>query len=289
MKKLLALALASLMLISLVACGKDKETDDDEVKVTEPVVDELVFENFKYSANTAGMYEIVGYIPTEDDSDTIKIPATIDGRPVTGIGESAFKAAKYLKKIELPENIVYISDYAFYDCDYLTEIELPSTLTTIGKGVFQDCNALVSVTLSENLTTIGAYAFMDCEAMKNVTLPETLVTIEAGAFYNCNGLTEVAIPESVRKLGDAAFHECSNLATITVPGTIPATIPVKDEDGNPIKDENNEIVQQNVFGNSLFSKCAAELTVITPEDSAFAKYVVDNNYNVKAPEAAPET
>lgn len=289
MKKLLALALASLMLISLVACGKDKENDDDQAKVTDPVVDELVFENFKYSANTAGMYEIVGYIPTEDDSDTIKIPATIDGRPVTGIAESAFKAAKYLEKIELPENIVYISDYAFYDCDYLTEIKLPSTLTTIGKGAFQDCDALVSVTLSENLTTIGEYAFMNCVALKNITLPATLVTISSGAFYNCDALTEVAIPESVRMLGDGAFHECSNLATITVPGTIPATVTVKDENGNPIKDENGEDKKQNVFGKSLFSKCAEELTVNTPEDSAFAKYVVDNNYNVKAPEAAPET
>ena len=283
MKKLLALALAVLMLASLVACEKKDEenNDNNQPQNTEPVVEDLVFENFKYAVNESGMYEITGYIPTGIDLVSVTVPAAIEGRPVTGIGESAFKASKYLKEIILPESLVYIDDYAFYDCDYLTSVKIPDSVTTIGKGAFQDCNVLVTVTLSQALNTIEEYAFMNCAVLKDVVLPAGLQTIAAGAFYNCDALTAIVIPESVRKLGDAAFHECSNLATITVPGTIPATIPVLDKNGQPMKDENGKEIQQNVFGNSLFSKCAAELTVNTPADSAFAKYVVENEYNVK--------
>ncbi len=279
MKKILALVLASLMLISLVACNKNKEEDNNDAKNTEPVADELVFENFKYQVNEAGMYEIIGYIPTSTDLVTVTVPASIEGRPVTGIGESAFKASQYLQGIVLPASITYVADYAFWGCQYLTSVTLPDSIVTLGKAAFQDCMALTTVNFSAELTTIGEYAFMNCTALTAVTLPAKLVNIGAGAFYNCDSLTAIAIPETVRTLGDGAFHECSNLATITVPGTIPATITVTDENG---KDATH-----NVFGSSLFSKCAAELTIVTPADSAFDKYAVENQYDYTRVDPTP--
>lgn len=262
MKKLLALLLASLMLICLVACNKDKEDDETQNKNTKPVLEEVMtYENFSYAANESGMYEIVGYTPTSTELVSIEVPAEIDGRAVVGIGESAFKASKYLKEIKLPASVTYIDDYAFFDCDYLSAVSL-STVTKIGMGAFENCSALESVTFSADLTEIGMVAFKDCVALKNVTLPAKLTAISAGTFYNCDALTEIVIPESVKTIGDSAFYHCDKLATITVPATT------------------------TEFGVAIFHLCAEELTINTPADSAFDKYVKEHNYNVVAPTPA---
>lgn len=260
MKKFLALLLASLMLICLVACNKNKEEDDTtQNRNNKPVMEEVMtYENFSYSANENGMYEIVGYTPTSTELVSIEVPAEIDGRAVVGIGKSAFKASKYLKEIKLPASITYVDDYAFYDCDYLSAISL-SSVTKIGMGAFENCSALESVTFSADLTEIGIAAFKDCAVLKDVVLPAKLPAISAGAFYNCDAITEISIPESVTTIGDSAFYHCDSLATITVSAAT------------------------TNLGEAIFYRCAERLTVNTPADSAFDKYVKDNNYNLVTP------
>lgn len=222
MKKFLAIALAVLMLVSLVACGKkDTDTTGGNNDDTQPIV-ENVYDKFKYDVNENGELEITGFTYAEAKMIAIDIPAEIDGRPVVGIGKDAFKAYKNIAAVNLPNSITYIADYAFHDCDYISKITFPANLTTIGAGAFESCDNLETIAFQNGILAIGANAFKDCVSLKNPVFPETLLSIGMAAFWNCTSLTNVTIPTSIIELGDAAFYGCTALTDVTLMGDVAA-------------------------------------------------------------------
>ena len=124
MKKILSLTIAILMLVAcLSACsGKGTIKDDNTGAFKEDVV--LMYENFYYGTNVDGTYEITGIRLITNDHVDIEIPATIEGREVTGIAADAFKSINTIESVEIPEGILYIGDYAFYGCTALESIEI---------------------------------------------------------------------------------------------------------------------------------------------------------------------
>ena len=272
MKKIFAILLASLLLLTLFSCGNkgDDTTDSEQTAAQKEVVDEYVFENFKYTVNIKGDYEITGFIYGGIELLDVVIPAEINTRPVTGIGKDAFKAMKNIKSVKIPDTVGYISDYAFYDCDYITQITLPASLTTIGMGAFQDCDALVEIAMNDKLTAIGDYAFKGCDSLTDVALPESLLTIGDGAFTECGELLEITVPTGVTEIGDLAFADCENLADITVLGEV-----------------------ENI-GKFVFNDCAEDAVFNTTPGTAFDTYAVENGYKEatnetpNGPEATPE-
>ena len=260
MKKILALAIAALMLLSLAACSKDEgvTVGNQNANANNVQADEMVYNNLIYGINADnGLFEITGYVRTGTDQVDIEIPAEIDGRDVIGIADGAFIAnAAYIKSVKLPETIRYIGAHAFYGCQYITSMTLPASVTSIEKGAFEDCIGLETITLSENLVTIGDGAFTNCVALKSITIPAKVTTIGNGAFWGCKSITEVVLPESVTTLGDAAFFDCDALAKATVTANL------------------------KEIGNIVFNSCAEDLVITAPADSAFAKYASDNNYTL---------
>ncbi|GLC88057.1 leucine-rich repeat protein [Lysinibacillus piscis] len=143
---------------------------------------------------------IIGYIG--DEEIDLVIPPTINGKPVTAIGNRAFYE-KYLTAIDMPATITSIGDSAF-ELNDLTYLELPNSVITIGKKAFAD-NYLVELDLSVNLTTIGDKAFIG-NSLTSIELPDSLTSIGAQAF-SMNWLTELRIPVNVTFIGEKAFEE----------------------------------------------------------------------------------
>jgi WD40 repeat protein len=120
------------------------------------------------------------------DKDVV-IPATIDGKPVTAIGDFAFSFNE------------------------LTSVTIPDSLTVIGEGAFL-ANELTSVTIPAGVTSIGEGAFSS-NKLTTVTIPDSLTVIGEGAFFN-NELTSVTIPAGVTAIGYIAFAFNSRLKEI---------------------------------------------------------------------------
>jgi hypothetical protein len=79
---------------------------------------------------------IVGY---QGASTQITIPDQINGYPVAGIGNNAFRSCN-LESVRFPSTLMFIGEYAFYD-NNISAVSLPSSVTNVGTGAF-DNNAV---------------------------------------------------------------------------------------------------------------------------------------------------
>ena len=174
-------------------------------------------------------------------SGKMTIPDTIEGYPVTKIGNYAFSDCSALTSVTIPASITSIGTLAFYNCEnlkdvYITDLKawcqincdsfvsspmgyatnlylngqkltgeliIPSSVTRIGNGAFYNCSGITSVTIPQGVYSIGEYAFAFSN-ISNISLPSGLMKIGDNAFHYCK-LTNVNIPASVSSIGEGAF------------------------------------------------------------------------------------
>jgi hypothetical protein len=257
MKKLLALLLAALMMISVVACankdtsGTDSQLESlkgsrNETAKTEDTYNE--YDTFQFEEVDTKTVRIVGFSTTLDRAHEVKIPTYFypygtegdninQKRRVVGIAEEAFNcsssvlslvfptAEEYLAEdatFDMSKHTFVIESYALRDCVALQTLSLPAYVTEIGKGAFYSCTSLQSVTFAEGskLTTVGESAFMGCTALTEIELPASTQTIERAAFFGCEALTSVVINEGTVAIGNQAFQKCVVLAQVKLPNTL---------------------------------------------------------------------
>ncbi len=190
---------------------------------------------FTFTTNN-GDITITGYTGT---NLSVTIPDTINGLPVTAIGNLALVESPSLTSITIgtnvtsigyeafylcaftnltiPEGVVSIGDRAFYYCTSLNDINIPGGVTSIGDQVFYSCSRLTDITIGTNVTSIGHEAFRDCTNLTHVALPSNANNIGIAAFFDCTSLTNIAIPGSVTNIGNYAFNNCTSLASVTIP------------------------------------------------------------------------
>ena len=190
------------------------------------------------------------------DAESVSIPPSIDGFPVTSIGDDAFDLCSNLISVSIPNSITSIGAWAFNSCTGLTNIAIPNSVTTIGSGAFNSCVGLTDVTIPDSVTYIGYAAFAHCSGLTKVIVPNSVTSlykvgnllgvfadciglttagpigggysyefgwtesIPASAFADCNSLISVTIPDGITTLGYGAFENCDKLEKLTVPASL---------------------------------------------------------------------
>jgi hypothetical protein len=150
----------------------------------------------------------------------VTIPSTLDGYPVTSIGDDAFSMCMVLTSMIIPNSVTTIDDYAFSGCYELTSITIGTSVTTLGIAAFAGCYRLTSVTIPTSVTSIGIAAFTSCAALTSVTIPNSVTHIGTSAFEECTGLTSVSIGSGVTSIGYETFWNCPSLTSVTIPNSI---------------------------------------------------------------------
>ena len=168
--------------------------------------------DFDYTVKEGGI-QITDYKGSATD---LIVPDTIDGKPVTIIGHSAFLNETGLNSIQLPASVETIMPDAFKGCKNATEIDIPETVSSLGNEVFYGCESLEKVILPYNISAVPNYLCYNCSSLKTVSIPDLLGSIGAYAFCNCTSLEEFYIPISISNIGTGAFQGCSNLAKVTI-------------------------------------------------------------------------
>ena len=169
----------------------------------------------KWLEATKGLtYELsedgTSYTITGMDNTTaseLVIPNTHDNKPVTAIGEQAFRQKENLTSVVFGEG---------------------SKIDTVGRLAFASSSNLQAVYISDLFAwckiTFGAgnanplaYAgdlYLNGQLLTNLVIPEGITEINTYAFVKCTSITSLTIPESVAAIGNAPFTGCSNLQTV---------------------------------------------------------------------------
>ena len=203
-------------------------------------------EVYTYSLDDEGNAIITGF---DGIATALTIPVTLDGHPVTAIGDNVFSGQTALSSVIMHKGITSIGLSAFYGCESLWNVSLPDGLMDIGYIAFADCTSLRSIVIPDSVITIGDFAFADCINLRSVDMSMGLVTIGQGAFSGCAQLTEITIPKSleactglydwetdgifygtnlttvhweegVTRVVDHLFFACKSLQQITIPDTV---------------------------------------------------------------------
>ena len=176
---------------------------------------------FVYRVNEDGLSCTITTFEGHQTGD-LKIPSSIDGYTVTGIGESAFFAMDFTGDLIMPDSITSIGAGAFQHCELLSgELCLSANITDIEKMAFFECIGLKgSIELPHGLKSLGSYAFAYCDSISgDLKIPED-IEIGAGVFIYCPGLDgTIYLPDDM--LWDAGQIIGTNLQEIVVNGTNP--------------------------------------------------------------------
>ena len=209
--------------------------------------------DYEYYVRDDGTVEITDY---NGSAEKVDIPAEINGKSVTRIGDEAFGFCRNLTSITIPDSVTVIGRSAFFYCENLFNLTIGDDVTYIGSSAFSGCRSLTDITIPNGVDEIGWYAFNGCVSLKNVNvksgnnrytsvngilfnkdktklvlypagktdkiynIPESVTNIGRYAFDSCVSLTNVTISNNMGTIGNFAFNNCANLTDIIIPDSV---------------------------------------------------------------------
>ena len=174
------------------------------------------------------------------DMDSLTVPGTIDGLPVTTIGIYAGQLCK-MKTLTLPDTLREIGPYAFGFCPNLTTLSIPDSVEKIGFRAFEECKSLAAINFPDHLVKTGSFTFENtpwliAQRQKDplvivngavidgrtctgdVVIPSGVKYVASGAFSRNEKITSCVIPSGVSEITDDVFFYCSNLTSVELKG-----------------------------------------------------------------------
>ena len=229
MKKYVSILLA--VILCLLSFAMPSNALADDVFSYEVVNDKIV---------------ITKYVGTNQTGVTV--PASINGMPVSAIGEGAFKNNKELKTVIVSEGVKDIGDSAFENCTSLATITLPTTIVHIGeKAIYNTAyyNNTSNWKKSRTSSSSGGVGFgsgieqipwedivareleylylgknlIEISFSGSYTVKSGTLVIADGAFAGC-GAERVTLSKTLVAIGANAFKDCKNLKEVTIPENI---------------------------------------------------------------------
>ncbi|MEG1758566.1 MAG: leucine-rich repeat protein, partial [Oscillospiraceae bacterium] len=145
---------------------------------------------FRYSVYTDSVS--ITAFDADANQITADIPAIIENKPVTSIGDLAFVNCLSLAEVTIPDFVTSIGCSAFWGCTSLAEMTIPNSVTNIGGEAFDETPWLYSKT--DTFVVVGDSILLDYNGSdSSVAVPDGIKSISS-AFYNCSSLAEVTIP-----------------------------------------------------------------------------------------------
>ena len=164
---------------SITYIEEDESSEDDNLNsddFTYLIVDDEV--------DGDNIVKITQYNGSETD---VVIPDTIDGRPVTIIGENAFKENIQIKSVSIPDSVKTIESSAFYHCDNLSSVNFGtnSQLNSLFSKSFA-ATSIEEFTVPKNCIDVSD-PFQMCYNLKKLTIlgKETRVYIDMWLPKDC--------------------------------------------------------------------------------------------------------
>ena len=131
---------------------------------------------------------------------------------------------------KLPETLDSICDNLFDSCGELKRIDLPQHLIFIGRESFAGCNKLESLTVPKSVEKIGDNAFgtyfsnlkikFDCNNYRQdenfIFGPDEKII----SYIGYKAENEIAIPENTKSIGAFVFSRFSELESVIFPASV---------------------------------------------------------------------
>lgn len=176
----------------------------------------IMKDDFRYVTHKTGEYvKIVGYT-NSTNSNVLQIPNTmlVNGKEykVIDVGDGTNPISSIdtrIVTINLPNNIIAVSNNAFSTLIQVGNINYENNLMTIGANAFANSNAThSSITIKNNVREVKQGAFSNTKINK-IVIENGVKAIHENAFYSRNNAANeetLEIPASVDYIGTKAFY-----------------------------------------------------------------------------------
>ena len=171
-----------------------------------------------------GQAVITGYAGS---AASVAIPATIDGLPVTSIGDNAFFNMSWITSLIIPSGVQSIGFGSFAGTG-ITTLHLPASVISFSNSTYA-CYGLATITVdpaSAAFVSVDGILYdkalqtlIRCPSAREqaVTIPDTVTSIGYAAFIHCSKLTAIIGLQPTASIGWDAFSYCNNLRYMLEP------------------------------------------------------------------------